>query len=104
MREGHRRLAEATTRAYLEEGDGTSPSEYGLRWGLRHWMAAGDTERETALATHARFLADRCRAVGVDEVRRDVQRIHDGQLGALENLVEMEADYGRRQTRSMEEA
>lgn len=73
IKEQHRRLAEAVTSDLYTESSTPQLREYGFRYGIAHWLEAGETERAYWLCTNVQFLTDGCREVGPEVVLRSLE-------------------------------
>jgi WD40 repeat protein len=68
----HRQIAELVTEVLLSGEASELVREYSLRHAVSHWLAAGDRIEATRLVMNARYLTDKCREVGIAELRRDL--------------------------------
>jgi WD40 repeat protein len=70
MKEQHRRLAEAVTSDLSPEISTPQLREYGFRYGITHWLEAGEPTGAYRLCTDLGFLTAGCREVGPAVVLR----------------------------------
>ncbi|HKV10684.1 MAG TPA: AAA family ATPase [Thermoanaerobaculia bacterium] len=73
MKEQHRRLAEAVASDLSPASSTPQLREYGFRYGIAHWLEAGEPEEAYRLCTDAEFLTAGSREAGPEAVLQNLE-------------------------------